>query len=514
MAEQIKELGRGGLNTDIPAMLVPLNTFTDVSNVRFDNESIETITGETTHRVVAIAPNYGIHWQRPDQSYNIFVKDGNAVRVDAAGSVSSMLSSSDSQYANSDWQGTLFNGGFAVVINNGKSTPLYCLYNDLSAGSSFQPLPNWNYISGLVVTAKVIRSLNYSLVAANLTLTEGGVTTYAPGTIRISVQAATGAIPNIWQPGLTTDTADEFELSSTSPILDMAELRGNMFVYSSDSISIVSIGGQITKVSPYSKTYGILSTDCVTEFDGKHFVVDKNDIYLHNGSGAIESIADFRIKKYFFSNLNQSQINKVHVVKDTARKEIWICYPKGSATNCTEALIYQYKNNTWTKRALGNVTYSFIGPNNVSSAWQSGKNVIYMTTNTTQTLVTNEGYLMWNGTALAGYDSYIEKKKLNTGDVTGSTMIVSIYPIFDQVPVDANITIRVIGQNNYVKNVDLSVDTLDLKDTFTFLPNNEKSQGYKVDPRVNGRVLNYRITSSGYWRLASFGLDAKPADRR
>jgi len=514
MAEQIKELGRGGLNTDIPAMLVPLNTFTDVLNVRFDNESVETITGETTHRTVAIAPNYGIHWQRPDQSYNIFVKDGNAVRIDSAGSVSSMLSSVDAQYTDSDWQGTTFNGGFAIIINNGKSTPLYCLYNDINAGSTFQPLPNWNYIAGLTVTAKVIRSLNYSLVAANLTLTQGGVTTYAPGTIRISVQAATGAIPTVWQPGLTTDTADEFELSSTSPILDMAELRGNMFVYSSDSISIVTVGGQTTKVSPYSKTYGILSADCVTEFDGKHFVVDKNDIYLHNGSGAIESIADFRIKNYFFNNLNQSQINKVHVTKNTSRKEIWILYPKGSATNCTEALIYQYKNNTWTKRALGNVTYSFIGPNNASNAWQFGKNVMYMTTNTTQTLVTNDGYLMWNGTALTSYESYVEKKKMNTGDMTGSTLVSSMYPIFDNVPNDANITIRVIGQNNYIKDVDLSTDGPELKNTFTFLPNNDKAQGYKVDPRINGRVINYRITSSGYWRLASFGLDVKPADRR
>jgi len=317
-----------------------------------------------------------------------------------------------------------------------------------------------------------------------------------------------------WQPGLTTDTADEFELSSTSPILDMAELRGNMFVYSSDSISIVTVGGQTTKVSPYSKTYGILSADCVTEFDGKHFVVDKNDIYLHNGSGAIESIADFRIKNYFFNNLNQNQINKVHVTKNTSRKEIWILYPKGSATNCTEALIYQYKNNTWTKRALGNVTYSFIGPNNASNAWQFGKNVMYMTTNTTQTLVTNDGYLMWNGTALTSYESYVEKKKMNTGDMTGSTLVSSMYPIFDNVPNDANITIRVIGQNNYIKDVDLSTDGPELKNTFTFLPNNDKAQGYKVDPRINGRVINYRITSSGYWRLASFGLDVKPADRR
>jgi hypothetical protein len=121
---------------------------------------------------------------------------------------------------------------------------------------------------------------------------------------------------------------------------------------------------------------------------------------------------------------------------------------------------------------------------------------------------------MWNGTALASYPSYVEKKKLNTGDVTGSTLINAIYPILDKVSSTASITIRVVGQNNYVDDFDLSVDTPNIKDTFTFLPNNERSQGYKVDPRVNGRVLNYRITSNDYWRLAAFALDARPADRR
>jgi len=513
MAEQVKDLGRGGWNSDVPPMTLPMNTFTDVLNVRFDDESVQTITGETTSRVVSNSPDYGIHWRRPDQSYNIYAKNGSIVRVDAAGSTSSMLASADPLYNNSDWQGTLFNGGFAVVLNNGKTTPLYCLYGDAVAGSTFQPLPNWNYVAGLVVTAKVVRSLNYSLVAANLTLTQSGITTYAPGTIRVSVQAATGGVPTVWQPGLTTDTADEFELSSTSPVLDMAELRGNMFVYSSDSISLLSIGAT-TRVSPYSKTYGILSTDCVAEFDGKHLVIDRNDIYMHNGSGSIESVADWRIKRYFFRNLNQSYVDKVHMVKDTRRKEIWINYPKGASAVCNEALIYQYKNNTWTKRSLASVTYAFTGPANAGSAWQYGQEVVYMTTNSTQTLVTNDEYLMWDGTALVAYESYVEKKKLNTGDVTGSSLVSAIYPIFDTVPVDANIIIRVIGQNNYVKDVDLSVDDPLLKDTFVFKPNEEKSQGYKVDPRVNGRVLNYRITSTGYWRLAAFALDARQADRR
>jgi hypothetical protein len=513
MATPVEQLGRGGLNTDLPPMVVPPNTFTDLLNVRFDDESVQTTTGETTYKVVSITPDYGIHWRRPDQGYNIFAKNGNIVRVDSAGNTSSMFSSADSVYTNSDWQGTLFNGGYAIVVNNGTSTPIYCLYGSVTAGSSFQPLPGWNYISGLTVTAKVVRSLNYSLVAANLTLVQGGTTTYAPSTIRVSVQAATGNIPTVWQPGLTTDTADEFELNSTSPILDMAELRGNMFVYSSDSISILSIGA-VSRVSPYSKSYGILNTDCVIEVDGKHFVVDRNDIYAHNGSGAIESLADFRIKKYFFSNLNKNAINKVHLIKNSFYKEIWINYPKGSSTVCNEALVYNYKNNTWSKRTLASVTYSFTGPSNISNAFQYGNEVIYMTTNSTQTLVTDSNYLMWNGSSLVTYTSYVEKKKLNTGDVTGSSFINSIYPIFDNVPNDASITIRVIGQNNYVEDVNLAVDDPDLKDTFTFLPNNQRSQGYKVDPRINGRIINYRISSTGPWRMPMMVLDAKAADRR
>jgi len=513
MAIPVEQLGKGGLNTDLPPMIVPPNTFTDLLNVRFDDDSVQTTTGETTHRVVSITPDYGIHWRRPDQGYNIFAKNGNIVRVDAAGSSSSMFSSADSVYTNSDWQGTLFNGGYAIVLNNGTSTPLYCLYGSTTAGSSFQPLPGWNYVSGLTVTAKVVRSLNYSLVAANLTLTQSGTTTYAPSTIRVSVQANTGSIPTIWQPGITTDTADEFELNSTSPILDMAELRGNMFVYSSDSISILTIG-TVTRVSPYSKSYGILNTDCVIEVDGKHFVVDRNDIYVHNGSGAIESLADFRVKKYFFSNLNKNAVDKVHLVKNSFYKEIWINYPKGSSIVCNEALVYNYKNSTWSKRVLPSITYAFTGPSNISNAFQYANEVVYMTTNSTQTLVTDSNYLMWNGSALASYTSYIEKKKLNTGDVTGSSLINSIYPIFDKVPNDASITIRVVGQNNYIDDVDLSADDPDLKDTFTFLPNNQKSQGYKVDPRVNGRIINYRISSTGPWRMAMMALDAKAADRR
>jgi hypothetical protein len=507
MATPIADLGKGGLNTDLSPLIVPPNVFSDVLNVRFDDNAVQTITGEAAYRTIGLQPTYGIHWKRPDQGYNIFAKNGGIIRVDAAGNQSTMFSSGDAAYTDSDWQGTYFNGGFAVVLNNGTTTPLYCLFGSASAGSTFQYLPGWNYAAGLTVTAKVIRSLNYSLIAANLTINDSGVITYAPGTVRVSVQAPTGNIPQVWLPGVTTDTADEFELSSTSQVLDMLDLRGNMFIYSEDSINILTIGTN-TKVTPYSKSYGILATDCVCEFDGNHFVVDRNDIYVHNGSGNIESIADFRIKKYFFNNLNKSQTNKVHVVRNPFYKEIWINYPKGNATTCTEALIFNYKNNTWTKRQLANVTYTFNAPQNVSNTFNYAKQELLFTTNSSQTLITNDAYLMYNGTTFAAYDSYISKK-INTGDLTGSSLINSIYPVFDKVSGSASISIKVLGQNNYIDN-----PAYTSADVFTFLPNNQKSQGYKVDPRVNGRVMNIYITSTDYWRLPTLSFDARPADRR
>jgi len=514
MAQPITELGDGGINLDSPPFILPPNVFSDALNVRFDDDSVSTTTGEIASRVVSIAPTYGIHWRRPDQGYNIFANESGVIHRYTASGTSSVMYTGAGPYVGGRWQGTLFNGGFAVVLNNGQSTPLYCLYGDPSADTVFIALPGWNYVGGLTVTAKVIRSLNYSLVAANLTLVDGAVTTYAPSTIRVSAQAATGNIPTVWLPGTTTDTADEFEISTTSPILDMLELRGSMFIYSSDSISIMTVSSAGTKIQPYSKSYGILNIDCVVEFDGNHLVVDRNDIYLHNGSGAITSIAQKRVKKWFFANLNKSYINKVQVIKNPQYKEIWICFPMGSSTVNNMALVFQYTTKTWTKRTLASVTYAFNGPSNASNAWQYGNERVYMTTNSTQTLITDDVYTMYTGSIITSFTNYVERKKISSGDDSKVTAISSFLPVFDRVPTDSSISITVVGQHNYTKDVDLSVDNGIVSDTFVFLPNDPGGQGYKVDPRTGGRLLNFRISAKSYWRLAQYSIEAQQTSRR
>jgi len=512
--KQIMELGRGGIIKDLPAVLLPDNAFSDGLNIRFDNESVETITGEIVSNTLnSFQADYGFHWNRPDQGYNIYLKDGNAIRVDSAKNQSSVIVlGSGVDYNDSVWQSTYFNGGYAVVINNGRTTPKYMLYGDLNYSNTFAEIPGWNYFGGLEVTARVIKPLGYSLVAANLTINDNGTIINAPSTIRISVQAVTGRFPSTWEPGTTTDTADELEINCSSPILDMGELRGNMYIYSSDNIHVLSINTGISRVQPYAIGYGILNTNCFAEFDGKHFVVDKNDIYTHSGSGGIQSVADMRMRDYFFSNLNRDHSDKVFVKRNARNDEIWVCYPKGSSSLCNEALIYQYRNNTWSIRELPNVVSMFEAPVNESNLFSYSDNRLHMLLGNYKVLQADTGYEMWSGSDLVPYDSYIAREKLNSGDTLGSVYISGITPVFDNVPVDASINITVTGQNNYVSNADWS--NASGRDTLEFLPNDDSSQGYKVNPRTTGRLLNYKISSASYWRLALIGIDVAPADRR
>ena len=266
-----------------------------------------------------------------------------------------------------------------------------------------------------------------------------------------------------------------------------------------------------TRLQPYAKGNGILSQGCFAEFEGKHFVVDRNDIYIHSGSGGIESVANTRIKDYFFNNLNKSKSDKVIVKKNSKAGEIWVCYPKGSNSLCNEALIYNYKNNTWTIRDLPNIV-SIFETYSTSNGFAYSDERLVMLNNSNYSFVVDEGYQMWDGYDFVNYESFVAREKLNSGDTLGSLFMSSITPIFDKVPLDSSINITVTSQNNYVLDPDWS--NTSGRDVFEFLPNNERNQGYKVDPRTSGRLLNYKISSDDYWRLALIGIDVYPSDRR
>ena len=173
------------------------------------------------------------------------------------------------------------------------------------------------------------------------------------GVVRTSDVAIPGAIPNNWNPfAAGVSTADEFTLSETNIIQDMKSLQGNMYIYTTSSIHVMRLTGNVNapvSFAPVSDAYGVISADVITEYDGKHFVIGSNDIYLFAGHPAnIQSVADSRVRAYFYDNLNPIHEQQLFTLLNPGQDEIWICYPtiQSLSGECNEALIWNYRDNT------------------------------------------------------------------------------------------------------------------------------------------------------------------------
>lgn len=140
----------------------------------------------------------------------------------------------------------------------------------------------------------------------------------------------------------------------------------------------------------------IMSSQCVIEYDGIFYWAGVDRFLCYNG--VVQEIPNTLNQNYFFDNLNYNQRQKVWVTKVPRFGEIWWFYPKGDATECTDAIIYNVREKTWydagqapgARRSAGTFSEVFRKPiwggNEVNSQgkytlWQheSGVNQIYLT---------------------------------------------------------------------------------------------------------------------------------------
>ena len=486
----INELHTVGIIKDTPAVSLPPNAFTDARNVRFRDGAVIKMEGE--HQVpFGNIPGlvYCIWWPNPNRAaamsgyYIVIRTDPN----DDTREIVEMYEPTDGTYtaravgptngftAGGQWQHTFFQGGFAIVINNGVDVPHYILdtdgNTDINMVPVFAQLPGWESyttneevledtfmdgthqpvfdlgqlvdftvneiaitlgefatttvtangaanvaydamapasmtditvatdadsntttvtfgtpanINTLVVhiairsqnpvevRAGVVRSFGDVLVAGNLIETDemtGATVRNLAGVVRVSDVAIPGAIPNNWNPfAAGVSTADEFTLSNTGTIQDMAELQGNLFIYNTGGISQLRRTGNAQvpwSQDTVSDSWGCQTTNGVLEFDGKHMVVGSHDIYLFGGHpGSIQSVADGRVREFFFNTLSQRFAENMFLLRYQRKDEIWVCYPDSSSVDgtCTTALIWNYRLNNWTQRDLNDVHSGVIAP--------------------------------------------------------------------------------------------------------------------------------------------------------
>jgi hypothetical protein len=96
----------------------------------------------------------------------------------------------------------------------------------------------------------------------------------------------------------------------------------------------------------------IISPQCVIDYDGVFFWCGVDRFLMFNG--VVREVPNQMNLNYFFDGINQNQKTKVFAFKVPRYGEIWWCYPRGDATECTHAVIYNVRENTWYDTELPN----------------------------------------------------------------------------------------------------------------------------------------------------------------
>lgn len=183
----------------------------------------------------------------------------------------------------------------------------------------------------------------------------GGVVTLHP---YIFVYGNNGLIKNCAagnaQDWVSTD-ANEVNVA-TSKIVQGLPVRGGSnapsgLFWSLDSLIRVSyIGGtgtppQYWRYDLISSQSSIMSSQSAIEYDGVYYWCGVDRFLLYNG--VVKEIPNPFNQNYFFDNLNYAQRQKVWASKVPRYGEIWWFYPRGDATECTDAIIYNVRENVW-----------------------------------------------------------------------------------------------------------------------------------------------------------------------
>lgn len=532
----VRDLGSVGVITDVSGYNVPISGFTRAINIRFDEGKVS--RGPVTRKIkdtLGFTPRF-VYGLTPPTGYDtvLMVADDFAIQEYASGTV---VDRSGSISASSDprpFTGTTLAG--VTYINREDRVPVYRLPN----GTNFADLPNWQS----TWKAGSLRSYGDFLIA--LKMTEG--TTSFPNRVRFSNLVTANAIPDSWDETDTTRSAGFNDLvQMQTAIVDGATLGSNFIIYSSDQVwSMEFVGG--TFIFNFRKLFtdsGVINQNCVVEVEGKHYVFDNSDIYVHDGTTR-QSLCDVRVKNFIFSGLNVQKSDVCFVQHNESLNEIYFCYLSGdqyvsfpNATRCNRAAVYNYRNDTWSFYDLPNIsagttanvdsvatyttatslTYALVGGSYYDQEDNFDRHTIQVgESNSSDGLtsdklyavdLSDEGKLSFQLDEEATKPAVIERIGLDLDEAgSAASNYVVVNRIFPQA--DTRNENKVLQFRFGASDVPTGTPTYGSTQSFNM------QTDHKIDSRAAGRYLAYEITVSDNkdFEISGFDLDVIPTGRR
>lgn len=155
--------------------------------------------------------------------------------------------------------------------------------------------------------------------------------------------------PQVWAGSTNPGDAGSDRVTGSKIVCGLPLRAGQVsaLLWSLDSVLRMDYvgGGAIFRFSTVSTQSSILAQNSVIEYDGAYFWIGV-DRFMYFDSAVNELPNDLN-QNYFFDNLNFRYRQKIWATKVPRFGEIWWFYPRGDATECSHAIIFNVRQKTW-----------------------------------------------------------------------------------------------------------------------------------------------------------------------
>ena len=372
----VTELGKIGLVADKEPVTIPRNGWSDMQNTRCIDGSLASFAGYESLSTITELPETMLTVKTGQEAYVVYA--GQSKIYSVRGGVETEIGTGFSTAGT--WDSCIL-GGVGIFLTFPENPQYWGGAGstvDLPYDSTGDTTCTW---TDAELKAKVITSFRYHLFAMNIEDCDG----YNPRKVWWSHPAEPGAVPVTWDPTKADYDAGFVELSETpGAILDALPMRDTLQIYKDDAVYAATYTGRgfanlIFNFRLVSTTHGLYARDAVCDIGGRHFFVSDGDIWLYDGTN-FQSIADERVKDYFFDNVSRTNKELTFAVYYERTGEVWLCFPSTEdlaaggtpITSCNKALVWDSRGNAWSRRDLPGVTAGTFGLVDRSSGWTYG----------------------------------------------------------------------------------------------------------------------------------------------
>lgn len=361
----IHDVGKYGVILDRPAHEIPPNAWTRARNVRGLNNFIERAGGETevyTTGTIVDAPLNLFYCPAVDgQPFWVYAGYQRVAAVNNDGhydiSPAYVFNADESK----PWTGSWLNGVF--VLNNVADEPhVWDNIDPLGGGNvlkAMSAIPNTEFQSSWKFRS--MRVFKDILIGMNFKDGAGDF----PTTVKWSGPALSGTVPLEWDKDNPNNIANEKPLSATpGECVDGVQVGDRFIVFKEDATVTATLtqGASALGFKYISQTIGMMTTHCAVEFKPGYcvYLTQTADLVVTDGL-TTTSILDNIVRTYLQTAINVEKLARCFLAINPYQKEVWVCYPKSSDDWATEALVWNFKDNTFTFKDLGNIAHINFG---------------------------------------------------------------------------------------------------------------------------------------------------------